>query len=93
LTSGGNWFAALDNVTLGTDLTIVPSFKLSTLRGLTLTGNRITIKNIQSQYNQGSGLYMAHGEQTLGGTGEVVFDGTGHPGSPRGRQLLHRTGV
>jgi hypothetical protein len=77
LTSGGNWFAALDNVTLGTDLTIVPSFKLSTLRGLTLTGNRITIKNIQSQYNQGSGLYMAYGEQTLGGTGEVVFDGTG----------------
>jgi hypothetical protein len=77
LTSGGGWFATLDNVTLGTDLTIVPSFKLSTLRGLTLTGNRITIKNNLSQYYQGSGLYMAYGEQTLGGTGEVVFDGTG----------------
>jgi allantoinase len=25
--------------------------------------------------------------------GEVVYDGTGHPGSPRGQLLLHRTSV
>lgn len=80
LTSGGVTHAFLDNVTLATDVTIVPNFQFTVRNGLTLSGNRITINNNLTQYYQRSGMYFTYGIQTLGGTGEIVFDGPGSAG-------------
>ncbi|HEV2296874.1 MAG TPA: hypothetical protein VGR35_23745 [Tepidisphaeraceae bacterium] len=83
-TDGGGWFGFLDNVTLASDLSLVPEFKLIVFNGLTLANDaRVTITNNGSEFHQHSGLYMNYGTQTLGGTGQVVFDGTGSSGMLR----------
>ncbi|HRY71301.1 MAG TPA: hypothetical protein P5304_25105 [Phycisphaerae bacterium] len=71
LPSGYNGY--LDAVTLGTNLDVLDGSQLSFRNGLTLSGATVTL-NTGTLYNYSN--MLAENTQTLGGTGQVVFNGT-----------------
>jgi len=65
--------ATLDGVTLAADLTVADLGTANVRNGLTLDGARVTLAS-----DGGPTMLIFDSDQTLGGTGEVFFGGTGN---------------